>query len=151
MGKVKVGQEVVVIGGRLVGLDTALYLAEKGKNVSVVTRSKIARGIGHNLKLSLLENLIKYRVRLYPDSIVDSITEKGVNLWWDSGEPPFKDNIFYFLTADTVVLATGAKSEKRLADELSGLMSEVYRIGDCAEVRDVFSAMHDGSEVGQKI
>jgi len=151
MGKVKVGQEVVVVGGRLVGLDTALYLAERGRNVSVVTRSKIARDIGHNLKLSLLENLIKYRLHLYPNSILDSITEKGVNVWWDSGEPPVKDYVFYFLKADTVVLATGARSENRLSDELSGIMSEVYRIGDCAEVRDVFAAMHEGSEVGCKI
>ncbi|MFC2012157.1 FAD-dependent oxidoreductase [Chloroflexota bacterium] len=151
MGKVKVGQEVIVVGGRLVGLDTALYLAEHGKNVSVVTRSKIARDIGHNLKLALLDLLVKYRVRLYPNSIVDSITEKGLNLWWDSGEPPAKDNIFYFLPADTVVLATGAKSENRVGDELSGLMSEVYRIGDCAQVRDVYTAMHEGSETGCKI
>jgi 2,4-dienoyl-CoA reductase-like NADH-dependent reductase (Old Yellow Enzyme family)/thioredoxin reductase len=151
IGKVKVGQEVVVIGGRLVGLDTALYLAEKGKSVSIVTRSKIARGIGHNLKLSLLENLIKYRVRFYPNSVVDSITENGVNLWWDSGEPPVKDNVFYFLPADTIVLATGAKSEDHLWNELSGLIPEIYKIGDCAEARDVFSAMHEGSEVGRRI
>jgi len=151
MGKAKVGQEVVVIGGRIVGLDTALYLAEKGRNVSVVTRSKIARDIGHNLKLSFLELLVKHRVRLYPNSVLDSITKKGVNLWWDSGEPPVKDNVFYFLPTDTVVLATGARSENRLGDELSGLMPEVYRIGDCAEVRDVFTAMHEGSEIGHKI
>jgi NADPH-dependent 2,4-dienoyl-CoA reductase/sulfur reductase-like enzyme len=150
-GKAKAGQEVVVIGGRLVGLDTALYLAEKGRNVSVVTRSKIARGIGHNLKLSLLEKLVKYRVNLYPDSVVDSITENGVNLWWDSGEPPVKDYIFYFLKADTVVLATGARSEIRPGDELSGLIAEVYRIGDCAEVRDVYTAMHEGFDVACKI
>ena len=142
---------MVVIGGRLVGLDTALYLAEKGRNVSVVTRSKIARGVGHNLKLSLLDKLVKYRVNLYPDSVVDSITENGVNLWWDSGEPPAKDYIFYFLKADTVVLATGAKSETRPGDELSGLIPEVYRIGDCAEVRDVYTAMHEGSELACKI
>jgi len=73
------------------------------------------------------------------------------HLWWDSGEPPVKDNVFYFLPADTVVLATGARSENQLGNELSGLIPEVYRIGDCAEVRDVFTAMHEGSEIGHKI
>jgi 2,4-dienoyl-CoA reductase-like NADH-dependent reductase (Old Yellow Enzyme family)/thioredoxin reductase len=151
MGKVDVGQEVVVIGGRLVGLTVALFLAERGKNVSIVTRSKIARGLSHNTKLVLLENLVKYRVRLYPDSIPDSITEKGVNIWWDSGEPPAKDQVFFFLKVDTVVLAVGAKNESQLGDELSGLMSEVYKIGDCAGRRSVFAAIRDGSEVGRKI
>ncbi len=150
-GRVSVGQEVVVIGGRLVGLDTALHLAEKGKNVSIVTRSKIARGLAHNHKLALLDKLVQYRINLYPDTVVDSITQNGVNLWWDGGEPPVKDYVFYHLKADTVVLATGAKSENHPGDELSGLIPEVYRIGDCAEVRDIYAAMHDGFEVGSKI
>ncbi|MEE8418496.1 MAG: FAD-dependent oxidoreductase [Dehalococcoidales bacterium] len=150
-GKVSVGQDVVVIGGRLVGLDTALYLAERGKNVSIVTRSKIARGISHNFKLTFLGKLVEYGINVYPDTVVDSITPNGVNLWWDGGEPPAHDYVFYHIKADTVVLATGAKSETRPGDELSGLIPEVYRIGDCAEVRDVYMAMHEGFEVGCKI
>jgi len=42
-GKVQTGNEIVVIGGRTVGLSVALFLADKGKKVSVITRSKIAR------------------------------------------------------------------------------------------------------------
>ena len=151
MGKVDVGQEVVVIGGRGLGCDVALYLAERGKNVSVVTRSKIARGLLHNLKQTLLENLVKYRVHLYTHSVPDSITEKGVNCWYDSGDATERDNLFFFLPADTVILAVGATNDSRLGEELSGLMSEVYTIGDCAGKRTVFDAMHDGSEVGRKI
>lgn len=153
-GKVDVGQEVVVIGGRLTGLDAAIFLAEKGKNVSIVSRRQIARGINPQLKPSLTELLIKYRVRLYPNSIPDSITEKGVNVWWNSsGESPAKakDWVFFFLKADTVVLAVGAQSQNQLAEELSSLMSEVYTIGDCVQVRDAYAAIHEGSEVGHKI
>lgn len=151
MGKANVGQEVVIIGGRTVGLDTALFLAERGKNVSIVTRSKIARGIFRNNKLAIFENLIRYRVRLYPNAIPDSITENGVNIWWDSGDPPAKDNVFAFLKADTVVVAIGAVNNNQLTNELSGLISEVYAIGDCAGKRSVFAAMRGGSEVGRKI
>jgi len=119
--------------------------------VSVVTRSKIARGISRNQKATLFENLIEYRVHLYPNSIPDSITDKGVNCRWDSGEPPVRDNVFFFLSADTVVLAVGAKNEARFAKQLGGLLSEVYPIGDCAGKRSIFAAIHGGSEVGQKI
>jgi 2,4-dienoyl-CoA reductase-like NADH-dependent reductase (Old Yellow Enzyme family)/thioredoxin reductase len=151
VGKVNVGQEVVVIGGRIVGLGTAIFLAEKGKKVSVVTRSQIARGLGRNLKPALFDSLIKYGVQLYPFSIPDSITEKGVNIWWNSGDEKSRDNVFAFLKADTVVLATGSENENRLARELSGLKSDVYPIGDSAGKRSIFAAMRGGSEVARKI
>jgi pyruvate/2-oxoglutarate dehydrogenase complex dihydrolipoamide dehydrogenase (E3) component len=150
-GQAETGQEVVVIGGRVVGINTALFLAEKGKNVSLITRSKIARGLSRNTKLILYEYLIKKGVRLYPNTLPDSITEKGVNIQIDSGEPPEKDYIFSFLNADTVVLAVGSVNHNRLAEELSGLMPEVYAIGDCASKRTIFAAMREGSETGRKI
>ena len=148
---VVVGQEVVIIGGRLVGLDTALFLAERGKSVSIISRSKIARGVDHNLKLALMEKLIAHGVRLYPNTVPDSITERGVNAWWDSGEPPAKDHVFVFFKADTVVLAVGARSDDGLTEALSGLAPEVYTIGDAAGVRDVFDAIHEGADVGRRI
>jgi len=150
-GRINTGQEVVIIGGRLVGINTALFLAERGKAVSIVTRSKIARGLSQNNKLILFEYLVKHGVRMYPHSVPDSITERGVNCWWDSGEPQSRDNIFFFLKADTIVLAVGATNENRLAEELSGLMSEVYPIGDCAGKRSIFAAMREGSAVGHRI
>jgi 2,4-dienoyl-CoA reductase-like NADH-dependent reductase (Old Yellow Enzyme family)/thioredoxin reductase len=150
-GQVETGNEIVVIGGRVVGINTALFLAEKGKRVALVTRSKIGRGLSHNTKLILYEYLIKKGVILFPYTIPDSITEKGVNIQIDSGEPPEKDFIFSFLKADTVVLAVGAVNHNRLAEELSGLMPEVYPIGDCASKRSIFAAMREGSEIGRKI
>ena len=151
MGKVEVGEEIVVIGGRIVGIGTALFLAEKGKKVSIITRSQIARGLGRNLKPALFDSLLKYGVQLYPYSTPDSITENGVNIWWNSGDAQARDNVFAFLKADTIVLAVGSKNENRLAEQLNGLMSEVYPIGDCAGKRNVFAAMRGGSEVAQKI
>jgi 2,4-dienoyl-CoA reductase-like NADH-dependent reductase (Old Yellow Enzyme family)/thioredoxin reductase len=149
--KVDVGDEVVIIGGRLVGLTTALFLAEQGKKVSVVTRSKIARGLMHNTKLVFQEYLLNNNVRLFPHCTPESITENGVNCWWDSGEPPEKDNIFFFLKADSVVLAVGAVNNYRLGDLISSIVPETYKIGDCSGKRSVFAAMRDGSEIARKI
>jgi 2,4-dienoyl-CoA reductase-like NADH-dependent reductase (Old Yellow Enzyme family)/thioredoxin reductase len=150
-GKVAVGNEVVIIGGRLVGLTTALFLAGQGKKVSVVTRNKIARGLMHNAKLVFQEYLLKYNIRLFPHCTPESITENGINCWWDSGEPPEQDNIFFFLKADTVVLAVGAVNNSRLGDLTSGIIPETYKIGDCSGKRSIFAAMREGSEIARKI
>lgn len=150
-GRAEVGREVVIIGGRLVGLDTALFLAERGKSVSVISRSKIARDVPHNLKLALMEKLVRAGVRLYPHTVPDSITPKGVNAWWDAGRPPQKENVFVFFPADTVVLAVGAESEAAIAEELRQFVPEVRVIGDAAAVGDVFDAVHSGAEVGRAL
>lgn len=150
-GNAKTGQNVVVVGARLVGISTAIYLAKQGKNVSLITRGKIARGFGHNQKGATFEYLVKYGVHIYSNTIPDSITENGVNVWWDSGEPPAKDNVFGFLKADTVVLAVGAVNNSGLYDELKDKLPEVYSIGDCAGKRSIFAAIRGGSDIGRKL
>ena len=100
-GKVETGQKVVVVGGRGLGCDVALFLAEKGKDVSIITRSKVGRDMLHNLKQTMLEFLVKARVHMYDFTVPDSITEKGVNCWFDSGDAKERDNLFFFLPADT--------------------------------------------------
>ena len=144
-GKVNVGQEVVVIGGRLVGLETAIHLAKQGKKVSVVSRGKIARDIGRLLKLTLKEELVKHGVYMYPDSLPESITERGLNI--------INEGEIMFLKANHIVIAVGSKSEDRLARELSELMPEleIRQIGDCVEPRDALAAIHEGFKAGNEV
>jgi 2,4-dienoyl-CoA reductase-like NADH-dependent reductase (Old Yellow Enzyme family)/thioredoxin reductase len=151
--KAKVGEEVVVIGGRYVGLDTALYLAERGKKVSVVETRKVGWGLNHRQRFALIENLIKSGVHLYPDSTLESVTEHGVNILWDGGEPAVKSgrSMFYYLKADTVVLAVGSRSQNDLGEQLSGFMPEVFSVGDCVKPRSVLAAFYQGWTAARKI
>jgi len=143
-GKVGVGQEVVTIGGGLVGLDTALHLAKQGKKVSVVEMlDEIARGTPWLRKWLLKQSLMDYRVCLYPGITLHSISERGVSII-DSYQ-------MLFLKADTVVLATGSKAENELADQLKGLVPELYTIGDSVEPRNSMEAIHEGYRVGREI
>jgi 2,4-dienoyl-CoA reductase-like NADH-dependent reductase (Old Yellow Enzyme family)/thioredoxin reductase len=150
-GKVETGQKVVVVGGRGLGCDVALFLAEKGKDVSIITRSKVGRDMLHNLKQTMLEFLVKARVHMYEFTVPDSITEKGVNCWFNSGDSKERDDLFFFLPADTTVLAVGVFSDNALGEEVTGIIPETYLIGDCSGKRTVFDAMHDGSDIGRKI
>jgi hypothetical protein len=105
----------------------------------------------HNSKLVFQELLLERNVRLFPDCTPESITPEGVNLWWDSGAPPDKEPVFFFLKADTVVLAVGAVNNSRLADLISSIVPETYKIGDCSGKRSIFAAMREASEVASKI
>ena len=149
--KAKTGNKVVVVGGKLVGLTVALFLASQGKQVTVITRGKVAHGIMHNAKLVMQEQLLKANIRLLPNCTPESITEHGINCWWDAGEAPDKENIFFFLEADTIVLAVGAVNNSRLADMITGFVPETYKIGDCSGKRSVFAAMREASETARKI
>jgi len=143
MGKVKVGQEVVIIGGGAVGLETACLLAEQGKKVSVVEMLQIGRGVTWFLKWALKERLIDLGVYLYPSTTVHSISERGVTV--------INARQTLFLKADTVVLAAGSKSENELAEQMQRLVPELYTIGDAIEPRDSMDAIHEGSKVGREI
>jgi len=142
-GKVKVGQEVVIIGGRATGLETALYLAKQGKKISVVGVRQIARGVGWFLKWYLKESLIKYGVYLYPGTKVHSISDSGVSV--------LDESQVFFLKADTVVIAAGAVAQNKLAEQLKGIVPEVYTIGDAVEPRESTEAIHEGFKIGLQI
>jgi 2,4-dienoyl-CoA reductase-like NADH-dependent reductase (Old Yellow Enzyme family)/thioredoxin reductase len=150
-GKAGVGERVVVVGGRVVGISTALYLAQKGKCVSIVTRSQIARGFNHNARQAVFEYLIQKGIYLYPGCVPDSITGNGVNIWWNSGETANREAVFAFLPADTVVLAVGARSKDDLETELKSKVGELYSIGDCSGKRSIFAAVRGGAEIGDRI
>jgi NADPH-dependent 2,4-dienoyl-CoA reductase/sulfur reductase-like enzyme len=143
-GKVEVGQEVVIIGGELVGLDTALHLAKQGRQVCVVEMlDKIAHDVFGLRRWNLKQSLMDYRVCLYPGVTLHSISERGVSII-DSYQ-------MLFLKADTVVLATGSKAENALAEQLKGLVPELYTIGDCVEPRNSMDAIHEGFKLGCEI
>jgi 2,4-dienoyl-CoA reductase (NADPH2) len=143
-GKVEVGQEVVIIGGGLVGLDTALQLAKQGKKVSVVEMlDEIAQGTPWMRKWILKQSLMDYRVCIYPSVTLHSISERGVSV--------IDRYQMLFLKADTVVLATGSKAENELAEQLKGLVPELYTIGDSVKPRNSMDAIHEGFKVGREI
>ncbi|MFC1981499.1 FAD-dependent oxidoreductase [Chloroflexota bacterium] len=143
-GKVKVGDRVVVVGGKYRAMEVATLLAEQGRRVSLVTLRQLGQNgqpIVHWVYLVLRDRLIEDDVHIYTHARVREIREYGVYI-------EFEQEVA-FLKADTVVLAVGAKSENVLANQLKGIVSEVYRIGDCMESRDAMEAIREGAEVGR--
>jgi len=143
-GTAPTGDTVAVLGGRYVGLETALHLAERGKRrVYLLTRSKLGRGLHPHLKKVLKDKLIESGVYLFPDSPVVEILRNGVRF--------LDDDEYRFLPVDSVVLAMGYRSEDSLAQELKGVVPEVHVIADASTPRDAFIAMHEAADIASRL
>lgn len=142
-GEARVGDRVVIVGGRYVGMEVAISLARQGKKVSLVTRSDLGRDVERNILLTLRQMLVDNGVFFYPNSPVHEITRNGVYV--------VQNHDLLFLKADTVVLAVGTKAENRLAEMLKNTTPDVYTIGDCIEPRGALEAIHEGRAVGCQI
>jgi 2,4-dienoyl-CoA reductase-like NADH-dependent reductase (Old Yellow Enzyme family)/thioredoxin reductase len=144
--KEKVGDSVLVVGGGYIGCETALFLAQQGKSVTVVEKMEdIAYDaeIGHNL--TLRELLPKSGVALRTGLTLQEVKENGEAICRDKG------NKEQAIKADTIVLATGYEADTSLAKDLEKHVEEVYTIGDCVMARNILGAFHDGARVGRQI
>jgi len=145
-GKCKVGDRVAVIGGRYMGMEMAVSLAEQGKKVTLITARELgqnSRFIERNIRLTLRDKLMENDVCVFTHSPVRQITPEGV-LFISSRE-------LAFAKVDTVVLAVGFKSENKLVEEVEGIVPEVYAIGDCVEPRDAMEAIGEAYEIARQI
>jgi len=135
LGRHKVGEEVVVLGGGLVGCETALYLAEQGKRVTIVEiLGGVARDVFSINRMHLVKLLTDSGVRIMTETTVTEITDDGVAI-------VDKDGKSSKLESDSVVLALGLSSSKELEETLKDVVPETHVIGDCVEPRKVMSAI----------
>ena len=137
LGKREAGQSVIVIGGGLVGCETALYLTQKGKRLTIVeTLNDILRDTFRINRTHLEKLLVDANIEILTSTKVLEITDDGIIIADKYGERKIK--------ADTVVLAVGFKPDRSLSETLNGQIPEVYEVGDCAEPRKVIDAIWEG-------
>ncbi|MCI7303321.1 MAG: FAD-dependent oxidoreductase [Clostridiales Family XIII bacterium] len=144
-GKVNIGQNVVIIGGGLVGAETADYMAQNGCNVTIIEMlSGIALEGEHNPTYYLLDRLEKQKVKTYVNSAVTEIGE-GFIRFKENGELHTLENI------DQVVLAVGVKSDNALEKHLNGSKYRVISIGDAKEVAEGYHDIQTAYDLAQRI
>ena len=144
-GKVEVGQKVAIIGGELVGCETAEFLADQGRQVTVMRRgAEMATSVGPGNRAFFLSRLLDKGVTMLREIRYDGVSHEGVIITAKDGE---KGTI----EADTVVLAAGFVSDTALYKAIKDKVSEVYCVGDCVEPRTIRDAISEGFRTGQKI
>ena len=179
--KVKIGKDVVIIGGGTIGCEIALHTAKMGAMEPEVAcfllKNKVIDGDKaveltskgkRNITILEMKNKIGGRfgistrwviMKQIDDAGINSITGIRVkNISTKSIKKKDKVCITYEekkkdikIFADTVIIAAGYKSNQDLTKKLNGKIDELYKIGDCVEVRTALEAIHEGFEVGLRI
>ncbi len=141
-GRAEAGQKVIIIGGGLTGAESAVALAMEGKDVTLVEMQgpeALLNGAALINKFSLQSLMAKHKVKVITNTKLEAITDKGIKtinsrFEWRNYE------------ADTVAFAVGMKPLKNTVAALRSELpqTEVYVIGDCNEIGNVFTAVHAG-------
>ncbi|MBP2655865.1 MAG: FAD-dependent oxidoreductase [Firmicutes bacterium] len=148
-GRVEVGQKVVVIGGGLTGAESALALAMQGKEVTMVEMQgpeALLNGASLINRFSLQSLLAEQRVKIVTNTKLEEVTDSGIKTI--NSKFQWKE-----IQADTIVLALGMRARRDKVAELRHVIpeTEVYVIGDCKQIGNVFAAVHAGFDTAVEI
>lgn len=172
-GRAQVGRRVVVIGGGAVGVETALFLAEKGtltadavkfllvnqaedpatlyelatkgtKDVVLIELLEaIGADIGITTRWTFMQDLARSGVKLHASTKALEIGAEHVKVLLEGKET--------LLPCDSVVLASGARPHNPLQAEVERLRIPCQVIGDASRIGLAMSAIHAGFEAGRRV
>jgi 2,4-dienoyl-CoA reductase-like NADH-dependent reductase (Old Yellow Enzyme family)/thioredoxin reductase len=143
-GKKEVGEKVAIIGGGLVGCETAEYLASVGKKVTLVEMlPAIARDVGITNRRALRTRVLAAGVEVLTSTEAKAVTDRGVMV--EAGGQ------VRTVEADSVVLAVGFKPNTKLWEALKDRVSGLHLIGDAARPSKLLEAIRAGWNVACEI
>ena len=139
--RVEIGSEVIVVGAGLVGCETALNLAQKGKFVTLIDMlpiDQIALDVHPLSRTALLEMLRSASVEIRTETRLEAITSNGIIVsHGDGGRAE--------ISCRSVVLALGATPRSDLVQLFGNLADDVHIIGDCRrQGGNLWRAITDG-------
>ncbi|MDD5448117.1 MAG: FAD-dependent oxidoreductase [Actinomycetota bacterium] len=145
-GKAETGEKVLMVGGGAVGVETAMFLAERGKKVRVLEMTdRCASDVGLSTRWTILQDARRLGVEMFTNCTVKAIKKGNIIALVEGEEKEFK--------GDTVVVAVGSKPRDELEKAIAACshQPQVIKIGDCSKPRKAMEAMHEGFEAGLKL
>jgi 2,4-dienoyl-CoA reductase (NADPH2) len=173
LDRVITGRRVAIVGGGAVGVETALYLAEKGtlsgeavkfllvnraedpkdlyelatrgtKSIVVIEMiDKIGKDIGRSTRWGMLQDLSRLGIKTRTSTKALEITPSGIRIE--------KEGAVEEVPADTVVLAIGSQPQNPLEEKFKQMGVPCRVVGDAGRIGWAFDAIHQGFEAGRNI
>ena len=141
------GESTVIVGGGLVGCETALWLARHGRKVTIVEALDKILAVNGPLchaNKDMLERLVPFngvevvtgaKVKSYQDGVLTAETDEGEKK----------------ISCDSVILAVGYREEDSLYRQLEFDVPKIYLLGDARKVSNIMYAIWDAFEVANHI
>lgn len=147
LGKKPVGENVVIVGGGLVGCEIALGYLQEGKKVTMVEALDEIMKVGDvpaMNKIMLLDAFEYYNAPVCVNTRLKAVNDEGAVV-------TLADGTDQTIPADTVVMSVGYRPLPSLAADLAGCGAEVYEIGDGSKVGNVLTCVRDAFEVTRNL
>ncbi|PXV87325.1 2-enoate reductase [Lachnotalea glycerini] len=147
LGSKDAGETTVVVGGGLVGCETALWLAKQGKKVTIVEALHKILAVNGPLCHANSEMLEK----LIPFNHIDVITDAKVNKFENGQLKMTTSDGEKEITCDSVILSVGYQEQNSLYYDLEFEVSDLHLLGDAKKVSNIMYAIWDAYEVANHI
>lgn len=140
----EIGQNVVILGGGLVGCEESILLGELGKKVTVLEmKPELCRDAPFLHHEAVLLEMERLGITARTGMRCTGILPDGVTAEQDGKEIK--------LPADTVIIAAGLAPKLDEAEAFRSCAPEFWKIGDCRQARNVRLAIHEGYDAGSYI
>jgi 2,4-dienoyl-CoA reductase (NADPH2) len=144
-GRKQTGQNVVIVGSGSTGCETAEFLVQKGKKVTLLEMlPRIGSEYGPANRFVVIDRLVAAGIRLETGVKVEAITKTGVKV--------IRGGLYSeFFEAESVVLTVGMVPDDALARALEGKVPSVFKIGDAVKPTGVAEAMESAFRIALQI
>jgi 2-enoate reductase len=144
-GKVTVGNTVIIIGGGMVGCETAELLVESGRTVTIIEVLPRLAGDAIPYKRAPLVSYLKAKgVSSFTAARPHEVTTVGMKLTDANG-------VLLSLVADTILMAGGFRPDRRLYDALKGNVTGLHLAGDALKQGTIQSAVASGYDIAMSL
>ncbi len=143
-----VAENVVIIGGGEIGVETGLHLAQKGKKVTIIEMKDVAaeearRVHYYNMFMDAVDEY-KDCLQIILNATCTGISDYGVT-YKDS------DGCEHTIPAGTVLLAAGMRANTSAAMKYADCGKQFFAIGDCGQMGNLQTAIRSGYSIANSI